>query len=212
MKNAPKRLDEISSSLQVTSQTASLVREEPRLQTPSVVHQLGILNAIAEELAQLLKILEKKSRKGPVRSFFSTLKTQDADETELANISKRLANATAELGTRISVIHVGLTGNLEDGFRITLKLLGDINAKLFQVLGINFTLVDQLRERGFTIVGMCASYRYEIQERSLPLTIFRTGNGAIPLGPADIQSLQLENELPSQQHISGGSTHEPWLR
>lgn len=162
MKNAPKRLDEISSSLQVTSQTASLVREEPRLQTPSVVHQLGILNAIAEELAQLVKILEKKSRKGPVRSFFSTLKTQDADETELANISNRLANATAELGTRISVIHVGLTGNLEDGFRVMLKLLEDTNSKVFQVLGINLTLVDQLRSRGFTIISTYTPYKSEI--------------------------------------------------
>ncbi|KAG7056418.1 AAA ATPase domain-containing protein [Colletotrichum scovillei] len=183
VKNAPKKLDEISSSLQVTSQTASLVRQEPRLQTPAVVHQLEILNAIAEELNQFSMKLEKKSRKGSIRRFTSALKTQDADETELANISNRLANATAELGTRISVIHVGLTGNLEDGFRVMLKLLEDTNSKVFQVLGKNLTLVDRLRSRGFTIVG----------------------NGAILLGPADIRSLQLENELPSQQHLSGGS-------
>lgn len=158
VKNAPKKLDEISSSLQVTSQTASLVRQEPRLQTPAVVHQLEILNAIAEELNQFSMKLEKKSRKGSIRRFTSALKTQDADETELANISNRLANATAELGTRISVIHVGLTGNLEDGFRVMLKLLEDTNSKVFQVLGKNLTLVDRLRSRGFTIVGTRTPY------------------------------------------------------
>ncbi|KAK1709732.1 uncharacterized protein BDZ83DRAFT_641146 [Colletotrichum acutatum] len=183
VKNAPKRLDEISSLLQITSRTASLVRGEPRLQTPAVVHQLEILNAIAEELAQLSNILEKKSRKDPVLSFFGTLKTQDADETELANITNRLSDAKAELGTRIRAIHVGLTGNLEDGFRVMLKVLEEINSKVFHVLGENLIQVDRLRNRGFTIVG----------------------NGAILLGPADIQSLQLEEELPSQRYTSGGS-------
>ncbi|KAK1496999.1 hypothetical protein CTAM01_08011 [Colletotrichum tamarilloi] len=183
VKNAPKRLDEISVLLQVTSQTASLVREEPRLQTPAVIHQLEILNTIAEELKQLLKKLDKKSRKHPLRKLARAVRIQDADDTELANITNRLSDAKAELGTRMLVIHVGLTGNLEDGFRVMLKVLEEINSKVFHVLGENLHLIDRLRSRGFTIVG----------------------NGAISLGPADIRSLQLEDELPSQQHLSGGS-------
>ncbi|UQC87345.1 uncharacterized protein CLUP02_12849 [Colletotrichum lupini] len=205
VKNAPKRLDEISVLLQVTSQTASLVREEPRLQTPAVIHQLEILNTIAEELKQLLKKLDKKSRKHPLRKLARAVRIQDADDTELANITNRLSDAKAELGTRMLVIHIGLTGNLEDGFRVMLKVLEEINSKVFHVLGENLHLIDRLRSRGFTIVGMRTPYESQIQERLLPLTISRTGNGAISLGPADIRSLQLEDELPSQQHLSGGS-------
>ncbi|KAI3540658.1 hypothetical protein CSPX01_08067 [Colletotrichum filicis] len=66
VKNAPKKLDEISSSLQVTSQTASLVRDEPRLQTPAVVHQLETLDAIAEELDQLFNKAREEEPKWPV--------------------------------------------------------------------------------------------------------------------------------------------------
>ncbi|KXH64487.1 hypothetical protein CSAL01_13153 [Colletotrichum salicis] len=104
---------------------ANQVREEPRLQVPAVVDQLEILRAIVEELYQLFKKLQEKSRRRTFPRFTKALVTQDADETEVAYISNRLANATAELDTGINVIQADLTGK-------AVKLLEGIDSKAHQ--------------------------------------------------------------------------------
>ncbi|KAK1625199.1 hypothetical protein BDP81DRAFT_453117 [Colletotrichum phormii] len=96
VKNPPKRLDDISSTLETISR---------------------YLKAIVEELHQLFKRLQEKIQRRKFPRFTKALVTQDADETEAAYISNRLANATAELGTRINV---------------AVKLLEGINSKVHQ--------------------------------------------------------------------------------
>lgn len=100
----------------------------------------------------LSKIHERRQR-GLAHKIAHALKSGEADDKSLTDILSRLDNARSELHTRISVIHVGLSGNLQEGYRVAFNILEDTNNKVKQVLGLNLTLAERLRNRDLRRAG-----------------------------------------------------------
>ncbi|KAF4411587.1 hypothetical protein CGGC5_v007287 [Colletotrichum fructicola Nara gc5] len=144
---APRILADASSVLDAVYQTLNLVQYEPQLQTLEVDAQVGTIQNIALDFRELLSKIHERRQRGLAHKIAHALKSGEADDKSLTDILSRLDNARSELHTRISVIHVGLSGNLQEGYRVAFNILEDTNNKVKQVLGLNLTLAERLRNR-----------------------------------------------------------------
>lgn len=99
--------------------------------------------AITEELDLFFKDLEARQKKGGALKLFHALKEGDKDDKKLAGIMTRLSDARGELSLRISVVHVGITGNIDDGFRVATDVVMEINDRVSQVLGRQLVLAER---------------------------------------------------------------------
>lgn len=140
MKQVATQLDSIYQSL-------SLVRDERPLQTAKVEQHCVVIIGIANELEACFDRLQSGQQHGSVRRFFSAMKNGDKDDAELSEILLRLDRAQNELVLRISVAQVGLTGNLNQGFKVSYDLLMDTNRKCQKILGTGLQLASQLQSR-----------------------------------------------------------------
>ncbi|KUJ16933.1 uncharacterized protein LY89DRAFT_782172 [Mollisia scopiformis] len=91
--------------------------------------------------------LQAEQKKSGVRQFAHALKSGDKEDQELAGIVSRLSNARQELSLRVSVVNVGLTGNVNDGFQVAQQVLIETNENVRKVLGIQLMLAERLQER-----------------------------------------------------------------
>ncbi|KAI0455472.1 hypothetical protein F5B21DRAFT_190228 [Xylaria acuta] len=170
VRGSPKTLSSISTQLTSLSQSLELVKKERQLQTAPVAQQIEAIIVIENELKLFFGQLEADQKRGPMHSFFRALESGDYNDKELASLLGRLNDARQDLILRVTVTHVGLTGNVNDGFRVAYDVLTDINAKVNQVLGMNLVLAEMVQNRQ------------------------RTSQGTVVLEDADLQALGL---LPS---------------
>jgi hypothetical protein len=147
IKGASTTLNNVSSQLNAVSKSLSLVKNEPRLQEPAVDEQVQQVVAITEELDLFFKDLEARQKKGGALKLFHALKEGDKDDKKLTGIMTRLSDARGELSLRISVVHVGITGNIDDGFRVATDVVMEINDRVSQVLGRQLVLAERLENR-----------------------------------------------------------------
>ncbi|KAJ0161925.1 hypothetical protein CTA2_5394 [Colletotrichum tanaceti] len=153
VKGVPDTLHHVSSVLDAITHTLDLVGREPRLHTAGVEDQVRSITRCLKELHEFFEKLQATFQKGKVKNYMHALTTGDADENELARRITRLDGARAELLTRISVVHVGLTGNIHDGFKVALQVLEETNASVQQVLGLNLVLATRLQNRELLLAG-----------------------------------------------------------
>lgn len=153
VKGVPNTLHHVSSVLDDISHTLALVGREPRLHTASVEDQVRSITRCLKELHEFFEKLQTKVQRGKVKSYMHALTTGDADENELAKRITRLDGARAELLTRISVVHVGLTGNIHDGFKVAFRVLEETNASVKQALGLNLVLATRLQNTELLLAG-----------------------------------------------------------
>lgn len=95
---------------------------------------------VEEELQTFFHCLQSEQARGPVRQYMYALTSGDEDHEQLAQILTRLGNARAELHLRISVVNVGLVGNLQDDFQVAWRTLERTNTLLRHGLGVTLAL------------------------------------------------------------------------
>lgn len=149
-----KFLVEVSSQIDSVQENLELVRGEPRLQSPSVIQQINQILAVSKDLDDFFKRLQEMQEKSKMRNMIHALTSGDKDDEELQGILARLNHAQAELHLRISTVHVGITGNLGDGFEVAFKVVQDTNEQVRKVLRLNLQLAEQLRNREMELVGV----------------------------------------------------------
>lgn len=142
-----KTMKQVATQLDSIYQSLSLVRDERPLQTAKVEQHCVVIIGIANELEACFDRLQSGQQHGSVRRFFSAMKNGDKDDAELSEILLRLDRAQNELVLRISVAQVGLTGNLNQGFKVSYDLLMDTNRKCQKILGTGLQLASQLQSR-----------------------------------------------------------------
>ncbi|KAK6213197.1 hypothetical protein QIS74_09199 [Colletotrichum tabaci] len=196
VKGVPNTLQHVSSVLDAISHTLSLVGREPRLHTVGVEDQVRSITRCLMELHEFFDKLQAKLQKGKVKNYMHALTTGDAAENELAKKITRLDGARAELLTRISVVHVGLTGNIHDGFKVAFKILEETNTRVQEAIGLNLVLATRLQNRELLLAGP----------------------GIIALDPPDIVALKLggiedtdAQTQESQQEAQKGRNDNPNL-
>jgi hypothetical protein len=93
--------------------------------------------------------------KSKFRRFARALKDGDSDDTGLGGMVSRLDGARDELILRISAVHVGLTGNLNDGFIVGKVILMEINDNVRRTLGTQLALAERVQD-----MQTIAMYKY----------------------------------------------------
>ncbi|KAK2741688.1 hypothetical protein CKAH01_07029 [Colletotrichum kahawae] len=187
VKRVSKTLGDVSSVLEATSETLNLVQRESQLQTTEVGTQVEAIKEVVIELQVFFDSIQKEQQKSKIHNFGRAFKSGDAEDKALAEILNRLQNARSELHTRILVTNVGLSGSLQDGYRVGLQVLQDTNVKVRQVLGLNLALAERLHNRELRRVV------YSLLD---PDTIL--------LDPADVVALQL-SDRPARDQASSES-------
>ena len=122
-------LNNPSTRLKTISASLVLIQQEP-----AVEKQVEVIVNIHRELKLFLDRLEVAQQKEKAIRLLRVLKDGDSDDIKLAGILERLANARGELVVRISTVHVGLTGNLKEGFTVARDVRVQVNSLLIRVL------------------------------------------------------------------------------
>jgi hypothetical protein len=188
LENLSTRLDTISASL-------APVQREPLLQEPAVEQQVKAIVNIHKELKLFFDQLEAAQQKGNAIRLLRALKDGDNDDITLAGILERLTAARGELVVRISTVHVGLTGNLKDGFTVARDVVTEINANVRRVLGAQLVLAERLQTR--QLVTTCESDFFLPHYRRNPKT--DPASGLVQLEDPGIEALGLGGQEFEQQ-------------
>ncbi|KAL6401885.1 uncharacterized protein AUP68_14341 [Ilyonectria robusta] len=187
-----KAIKDLSIRLESIRGTLTLVLQEPRLHDTAVEQQVKAIVGIYNELKVFLNRLEDRQKKSSVQQFVKALKDGDQDDVTLGEILARLTDARGELIVRISAVHVGLTGNLDDGFTVARDIVMEINDNVSQVLGTQLLLAEWLQ----------------------PRQLITTASGIIQLDDSDIDALGLRAQEAEQQSndLMHSTENLKWLR
>ncbi len=111
------------------------------------------ITEVAKELESFLGALAAEQQKRSTSRLVNAIKSGDKGDKQLADILDRLDRARDLLGLQISVAQVGVTGNLNDGFRVAFGVLMETNKKVNEILGTNLVLVERLKGRALQQTG-----------------------------------------------------------
>ncbi|KAE8440466.1 hypothetical protein EG329_007577, partial [Mollisiaceae sp. DMI_Dod_QoI] len=150
VKGVSKTLDNVSTQLDKVSKSLEFLKEEPRLRTESVGQQVVAIVDISTEMNLLFDKLQAEQKKSAVRQFTHALNSGDKEDKELVDLVNRLSNARQELILRVSVVNVGLIGNVNDGFQVSQHVVMEINENVKRVLGTQLVLAERLQQRDLT--------------------------------------------------------------
>lgn len=131
-----------------------MVKAEPQIQTVEVEDRIKQIVIVEEELQAFCHRLQTQQARGSVHKYIHALKTGDEDDKELSQILTRLGCARSELHLRISIVNVGLVGNLQDGFQVAWRTLEGTNELLRQGLGVTLVLAERLSGREVKVLGV----------------------------------------------------------
>ncbi|KAH6892428.1 hypothetical protein B0T10DRAFT_458140 [Thelonectria olida] len=143
----PKLLKEYEDQLEDLRKTLTLVRMEKELQTANVMDQTERVHSIAQELQSVLEEMSESMAKKKMRQYFHAITSGKRHEKGIAEILDRLDRAKTELRTRILLVHVGITGSLNGGFRAMLPLIQRVDRNVQSVLGSRLLVSSQLDGR-----------------------------------------------------------------
>lgn len=147
MKAVPGKVKDAFKRLERLVQACNLIKEEARLQTNVVKQQL---DAIVED-ATLLRDFANKLRdyqvKNIIRRFMHALISGKQDDEQLSELLGNLDRDRGELTSLMSVTLVGLVGSLQNGFRVSLSELAEVNNRFKAALGEEMQLVGRLKGR-----------------------------------------------------------------
>jgi hypothetical protein len=192
VKGVSKTLENVSTQLDALSGSLQFLKKEPRLQTASIEKQVDVIINIATEMKLFFDMLEAKQKKSGIRQFAHALKSGDKDDEDLSGIVTRLSSAREELILRVSVVNVGLTGNVNDGFQVAQHVVMEINENVKRMLGTQLVLAERLKDRQLTIT--CQSFK-SLSHKSAKYSC-RTAQGMVQLEDSDIDALKLRTEAP----------------
>lgn len=153
VRGSSKSLDDVSALLDALSTSLRMVEAEPRIQTAEIEDQIEHIVTVEQELEAFCHHLQAQQAKGTVHKYTHALKSGDEDDKKVAEILTKLQHARSELHLRISVINVGLVGNLQDGFQVARSTLQTTNALLRQGLGVTLVLAERLSNRELETSG-----------------------------------------------------------
>lgn len=132
--------------------------------------QVAAITKIIEELQTFFDRLRRDQEKHKIRQFAHALNSGDRDDKELAGILTRLSGERQELIMGISVVHVGITGNLQDGFQVAQKVVMEINETVKNALGIQLLIAQRLQVRQLATAEMV-----NLEEEDIDILGLRTG-------------------------------------
>jgi hypothetical protein len=147
VEGASKTLDMVSGDLDSLHGTLKLVEDEPRLQTRGVEEALNDLIAKEKELQIFFDQVVQNQSKHKSTKFLHVLKDNDKDDKELQSLMSDISGARETLSLRIQEIHVGLTGNQNDGFQVAYDVLMRVDANVKKVLGSGLRIARALEGR-----------------------------------------------------------------
>lgn len=170
MNGSSKALEDVCTQLDIVSTSLDLVQHESRLHTTGVETQVTAITKIMEELKTFFDQLRRDQEKHKIRQFAHALNSGDREDKELVGILTRLSGARQELITRISVVHVGITGNLHDGFQVAQKVVMEINENVKRTLGIQLLIAERLQTRQLVTTEIV-----NLEEEDVNMLGLRTG-------------------------------------
>ncbi|KAF7538843.1 hypothetical protein G7054_g2574 [Neopestalotiopsis clavispora] len=145
VKGIPKTLDDISNQLETTEKTLQLVRETAELQTRNIEEYVQRIVQVLGALKAIFDQIEDVQRKSGMRQFIHAIKSGEDVEKDLVQTMTLLSSTREELIVRISLVHVGLSGNLNDGFRIASNVIVETNENVKRVLGTQLAIAQWLQ-------------------------------------------------------------------
>ena len=146
VKERPKRARYVSAKLRALDESLAFLRHEPALQTAAVERQVKVVEDIVEELQAYYEDLRKEQeKKRTIHIFCGIFVFGNTRTKELGEILTRLDRERGELMLSISVTHVGLTGNLRDGFHVALDTLTHMSNKVKEISGRDLVLAERLK-------------------------------------------------------------------
>ena len=143
----PKLLEDHTGQFNDLLNTLRLIEEEKELQTAGVVEQLVKVLEISQELQGFLEKVATWQTTSATRQYVHAIGSAKRDEKEMVGILDRLDRAKNELGTRILLAQVGLTGTLRDGFAAVLPTIQRTDRNVKWVLGARLSIATQLEGR-----------------------------------------------------------------
>jgi hypothetical protein len=150
----PKLLEDHTRQLNDLLSTLRLIEEEKELQTAGVVEQLAKVLEISQELQGFLGKMATWQTTSAARQYVHAIGSAKRDEKEMVGILDRLDRAKNELGTRILLAQVGLTGTIRDGFAAVLPMIQRTDWSVKRVLGARLSIAAQLEGRQSTGRGV----------------------------------------------------------
>lgn len=147
VKGRPKQMRYVAKQLEGVSESLTLVKEEKRLQTPGVERQVNAVIEVAEDLKEHFHDLQLQQKRYPILAFLHALKIGNDEEKGLESILVRLDRTRDDLILQICITHVGLVGNIEDGFRVVRDVLTETNNHVKRLVARNLTLMDRVGNR-----------------------------------------------------------------
>jgi len=143
----PKLLEDHTGQFNDLLNTLRLIEEEKELQTGGVVEQLAKVLEISQELQGFLGKVAIWQTTGATRQHVHAIGSAKRDEKKMVGILDRLDRVKNELGTRILLAQVGLTGTLRDGLTAVLSTIQRTDRNVKRVLDARLTIAAQLEGR-----------------------------------------------------------------
>ena len=146
-------LEDHGEQLDALFNTLRLIEEDKGLQTARVIEQVAKVHKIAQELEDFLGEMAKRQTKSATRQYIHAMASGKRNENEIVGILDRLDRTKHELGIRIQVAQVGITGTLRDGFVAVLPTIQRTDLNVQRVLGARLSVAARLEERRSSVTG-----------------------------------------------------------
>ncbi|CAH0024459.1 unnamed protein product [Clonostachys rhizophaga] len=144
---AEKISRDMSTQIDSTLATLDNINREPMLQVDKIKQPMENIVLIEKELQAALDEREEDAKRHKIQQFGKSLISGDERDKQVNDILNRLAHARGELHVCITTIHIGLTGNLESGFRVARGDLQRINDTIQELCRQQLVLAERLEPR-----------------------------------------------------------------
>lgn len=121
LKDLPKQLEGNKRQLNELLDTLEVVRDTKVLQTDRIADQVKAISEKAGDVQARLNESQKLQLKKVSRRYLRVLFSGPADAKELLVLFQRLDSAKAELALRIQIIHVSITGSMQESITHTME-------------------------------------------------------------------------------------------
>lgn len=124
-----------------------LVKEEESLQTKAVEDAVGNTNTVCKDLELFLIKMCLAHNKSKGRQFAHNFMKGEDDEKELEGIGGRLNSARLQLSMNIQLVHVSVTGSVQEGIVAVMSEMRRVNGVVQRVLNEGLKIARLLENR-----------------------------------------------------------------
>jgi len=197
----------LSSQLDAVTGSLRYLEEEERLRTVRIEEQVSVIIGIAEKMKEFFGRLQAKQKKSKRRQLAHALISGDKDDNKLIALAAELSSARAELLLRVSIVNVGLIGNVHDGFQVAQRVVIDINGNVERILGTQLLLARILQDKRLNERSQYSEH-LRLGPPARPRTnCIHVAQPMVPLTDSDVRLLKLEGEGLSHNQALESNNH-----